>query len=55
MAINRLPPRLDENNLKESIRQMNEYMFYLREQTQYELDLINKRMGVLTDGENHKR
>lgn len=51
MAINKTPPRIDENDLRGSIRQINEYLFYLREQTQYELDLINKKVEGLNNGE----
>ena len=51
MAIDRIPPRLDENDFKGSVRQMNEYLFYLREQMQYELDLINKKVGETDNGE----
>lgn len=50
MAFDRLPPAVDENDLKGSLERMYEYMFYLREQTQYEIDLIKKRMGDKVNG-----
>lgn len=50
MAINKTPPRIDENDLRGSVRQMSEYLFYLREQIQYEIDLINKKVEVTDNG-----
>lgn len=44
MAELKLPPKVDEGDFKGSVLAMNEYLFYLREQMQYELDLIKKKM-----------
>ncbi len=50
MANLKLPPQVDEENLKASLRAMNEYLFYLREQMQYELDLIKNKKEEVSDG-----
>ncbi len=50
MPLDRMPPEVDENNIKESVRNLYEYLFYLREQMVYELDLIKKENGGKSDG-----
>ncbi len=50
MADLKMPPQVDEDNLKGSIRAMSDYLFYLREQMQYELDLIKNKKEEVSDG-----
>ena len=44
-----MPPQIDENDLRGSLTRMHDYLFYLREQMIYELNLIKKQNGGSED------
>ena len=42
MAIDKVPPRPDEGDLKKSVSDILDYLYYMREQINYELAITKK-------------
>lgn len=42
MAIDKVPPRPEEGNTAKNVSEMLDYLYYLREQMNYELNVIKK-------------
>lgn len=49
MAIDKIPPRPEEGNVQKSVSAILDYLYYMREQINYELAIVKKNIDREAD------